>query len=88
MAAAARSVSLFNCEDRIYSAVEVGSAKKTIPTWKGCPVRPIAFMEANPMTGRIANLKMDAVRDRRRWVLMPSSESAPPMEISASGKVT
>ena len=88
MAVDASSVSLLSWEERIYRAVDVGRAKKTMPIWKDRPVTPNAFKQRNPIAGSSKSLKTAAARESLRWVRRPERLSTPPTDNRASGRVT
>ena len=63
MDADASAVSLFNCEERTYIAVDVGRVKKIMPTLKAVSGTPKAFKKQYPVTGKISSLKIEATKD-------------------------
>lgn len=84
----ASAVSLFNCDERTYSAVDVGNEKNIIPTLNARPEIPKILKNMYPVTGSTSNLKTAATRDNLKWLLIVLRLNAPPMEINASGRAT
>lgn len=84
----ASAVSLFNCDERTYSAVDVGNEKYIIPTLSARPDTPKILKKIYPITGSTSNLKTAATRDSLKWFLIVLRLNAPPMEINASGRAT
>ena len=63
IAADASRMSLFNCEDNMNIAVEVGKAKNSIPTCSDNPVTSNSRRKKKPAAGSANNLMAAASRD-------------------------
>ena len=62
IAADASRMSLFNCEDNIKIAVEVGKAKNSMPTCSDNPDTLNSFRKKKPTAGSASNLMAAASR--------------------------
>ncbi len=69
-------------------AVEVGRVKKIIPTLNGIGSTSKCLRKRYPVIGSIKSFKNEAKNDNGMYFLNPVRDSEPPMERSASGRVT